>query len=336
MPRRPERRIRIDYVPGVRPRAVPPDEATTPVSPNSPAPSETFIVFSTDPGANANPFAILEPSTRRRLRLIRLKALDEDGAAAAAFLEVFYGQTPPNPGVTTSVQYSLPNSTVAKGTWTEGAGDADADAHDELDEGFGANRGDGDGPDDAATYWSAASSASGDLELGIENITDPGHDTGHTIRVRAQITDSFSAPEFTIVLKKDSTGATIASKQITMSDLDEWATITWDLTSAEAAGIDDYADLRITIDPHLGASSGRSLDISAIEMQILNPAQHTERADATKLIDILHIPISGEDATRTWAKSAGPRGRLDEALYGRWRAAPSASYIFIIEFTEEN
>lgn len=54
-------------------------------------------------------------------------------------------------------------------------------------------------------------------------------------------------------------------------------------------------------------------------------------------IDILAVPDSGSDASRTFRRGEGPRGKRNEVLSGRWRGtAPTTSHKIIIEYTEES
>ena len=54
-------------------------------------------------------------------------------------------------------------------------------------------------------------------------------------------------------------------------------------------------------------------------------------------LDILAIPDLGSDASRTFRRGEGPRGKRNEVLSGRWRgAAPTTSHKIIIEYTEES
>ena len=59
--------------------------------------------------------------------------------------------------------------------------------------------------------------------------------------------------------------------------------------------------------------------------------------DQNKGLDILAIPDSGSDSTRTFLKNQGPRGLRDEVLSGRWRGVgPINAHKIIIEYTEES
>ena len=54
-------------------------------------------------------------------------------------------------------------------------------------------------------------------------------------------------------------------------------------------------------------------------------------------IDILAVPDLGSDASRTFRRGEGPRGKRNEVLSGRWRGtAPTTSHKIIIEYTEES
>ena len=54
-------------------------------------------------------------------------------------------------------------------------------------------------------------------------------------------------------------------------------------------------------------------------------------------IDILAIPDLGSDASRTFLRGEGPRGKSNEVLSGRWRGtAPTNVHKIIIEYTEES
>ena len=54
-------------------------------------------------------------------------------------------------------------------------------------------------------------------------------------------------------------------------------------------------------------------------------------------IDILAIPDLGWDASRTFLRGEGPRGKRNEVLSGRWRGtAPTGAHKIIIEYTEES
>ena len=56
-----------------------------------------------------------------------------------------------------------------------------------------------------------------------------------------------------------------------------------------------------------------------------------------RAIDVLAIPDLGSDASRTFLRGEGPRGKSNEVLSGRWRGtAPTTSHKIIIEYTEES
>ena len=90
------------------------------------------------------------------------------------------------PFIQNSTQYILPTTGGFPYLWEEGAGDGDIINYDEMDEGFGAGRGSGSGPDDDTTYWKTESNASGAILSagGYNSGTDPGTGTGIKYRTR--------------------------------------------------------------------------------------------------------------------------------------------------------
>lgn len=55
-----------------------------------------------------------------------------------------------------------------------------------------------------------------------------------------------------------------------------------------------------------------------------------------KAIDLLKVPMAGSDATRTWARGAGPVGDKDQVLSGRKRSMVGADSLeILLEYTEE-
>ena len=53
-------------------------------------------------------------------------------------------------------------------------------------------------------------------------------------------------------------------------------------------------------------------------------------------IDILAVPDQGSDATRTFLRDEGPRGKRDEVLSGRWRGtAPTTAHKIVVEYSQE-
>ena len=56
-----------------------------------------------------------------------------------------------------------------------------------------------------------------------------------------------------------------------------------------------------------------------------------------RAIDVLAVPDLGNDATRTFLREEGPRGKRDEVLSGRWRGtAPTTVHKIVVEYSEES
>lgn len=167
-------------------------------------------------------------------------------------------------------QWALADSDISKTNWVEGAGDTDADAFDELDEGFGAGRGSGAGPDDITTYWRSTSMATAGetrtIECGLTNVTDPALSTGHVVRGRiCKSAGGGLGVEGIIYLYQGTTLiATSATEVLTAT----WVTVTINLSGAEADSITDYSDLRIRlICTAIGSGASRTGRISAKEFE---------------------------------------------------------------------
>lgn len=166
-------------------------------------------------------------------------------------------------------QYALPTSDVSKGTWVQFAGDGDADAFDELDEGFGAGRGTGSGPDDGTTAWRHGSDidAGSTIELGLSSVTDPASSTGHVYRTRHTKTNTGGKTlDVTIALYQSTT--LIASQVFAGFDTASYTTHSDTLSSAEADSITNYGALRIRVTAAWsGGGAARSLRESAVEFE---------------------------------------------------------------------
>lgn len=76
-------------------------------------------------------------------------------------------------------QYAVPTSDINKTNWLQYAGDNDASAFDELDEGIAGGTPDGD-----TTAWQTASGngVTYTIECGLGSVTDPNSASGHVMR----------------------------------------------------------------------------------------------------------------------------------------------------------
>ena len=142
------------------------------------------------------------------------------------------------------VQYALPDANgLALVGWTESAGDGDGDCFDELDEGFGAGRGSGSGPDDATTYWESTAEGAGNfLHTQLEDVTDPVIHTGHKYRGRNR-KDSANGRQIDLTIRLDQQLVTKASQTFTNID-NVWTTREDTLSEAEAGTISNYTQLQ--------------------------------------------------------------------------------------------
>ena len=139
-------------------------------------------------------------------------------------------------------QYALPADDKVITNWAEGAGDADADHFDELDEGFGVGRGSGSGPDDATTYWVTTDEGTNLLRDGLISPDDPGVHTGHKYRTRNR-KNSANGRQLNATITLFGPDE-VASQLFTNID-NVWTTREDTLSEAEAGNITDYTDLEM-------------------------------------------------------------------------------------------
>lgn len=171
-------------------------------------------------------------------------------------------------------QYALPilhDASEVMTNWVQLAGDGDGFASDELDEGFGAGRGSGTGPDDATTAWQtlAVSSVTRTYECAITPLVDPQVATEHIIRARgAKNTTAGASLTATLYLFQGVTQ--IAASAPTVISLTTYSTLSYTLTEAEAGAITDYTDLRLRISVVFGSGTTRRARLSALEMEVPN------------------------------------------------------------------
>ena len=163
-------------------------------------------------------------------------------------------------------QYGLPISDKSSSNVSEGAGDADGDIFDELDEGFGAGRGSGSGPDDATTFWESTGFIV-QIQCNINSLTDPAASTGHIIRSRVRKSASAGKQiDDEIELWQ---GTTLIAEH-TLADIsDTWTTHTYTLTAEEADAITDYTALGIqNIGREVAGGAPRDWHLSAQELEV--------------------------------------------------------------------
>lgn len=169
-------------------------------------------------------------------------------------------------------QYGLPNADQGTTSWTEGAGDADANWFDELDEGFGSGRGTGSGPDDATTYWQTGNNPGGiNITYRFSSVTDPEVSTGHIHRIRAQKNpDGARTLNITVALwENDPATGTIDNYTPTVTNA--WGTHPNTLGGAEADNITNYGDLGQLVNASVsGGGSPSGCWLSAGELEVPN------------------------------------------------------------------
>lgn len=193
-------------------------------------------------------------------------------------------------------QFALPTSDVVLAAgWSQGAGDGDASAFNELDEGFGVGRGSGSGPDDVTTYWSHSSSinAGTDLRTGLSAVTDPVSSTGHVYRTRSRKSATAGKTlDITITLYQDIVGV-VATQTFTAVDSTTWTTRAGTLSAAEADAISGYANLRINTRPTwTGGGAARQCHETAHEFECPDAPAAERRSDGIMQPFYIAAPIA--------------------------------------------
>lgn len=164
-------------------------------------------------------------------------------------------------------QYALPDANNGTTNWTQGAGDGDGDWFDELDEGFGAGRGSGSGPDGLTTRWESPNNpVNEDIATALSTVTDPLVSTGHLYRTenRKSLVDG---RQIDIVIELSESSTTIATQSFV--DIGPVFTTRSDTLSAgEADAIGNYANLEIHTSANVvGGGPGREGWESAHEFE---------------------------------------------------------------------
>lgn len=149
-------------------------------------------------------------------------------------------------------QYARPDSDISVGSsWTASTG---SDFWALLDETVA----------DDGDYVSINTTPPSVLLCGLTDVSDPGVNTGHVVRIRGKTTAS-TPMTATLLLKQGST----TIKSITVPLTNSWGTSLTNLSEAEASAITDYTDLRMSIEASFTA--GQSLQFSWFELEVPSP-----------------------------------------------------------------
>ena len=162
-------------------------------------------------------------------------------------------------------QYALPDSDLVLTNWSE-VGDGDGSAFDELDEGFGAGRGSGSGPDDATTYWITTVDLAF-IQVGLTDPTKPDVTTGHIWRMRTRKSAS-SGQQQDHLLRCGTTISPNNYGETRFTSVSEvWTTRehTWD---GSTGGPFVYTTITATcLVDEVGGGAGREGQVSAFEFE---------------------------------------------------------------------
>lgn len=159
-------------------------------------------------------------------------------------------------------QYGVPISDFSIASWTQGAGDGDGDAFDELDEGINSGT-----PDDATTYWQSPGNPSAQkIRCGITALTDPSSSVGHWLRARCKKSSATTGVIDVYVRLYE--GATLRAETSLLDIGAVWQTIGYLLSGAQADAISNYSDLLIEVEANTpSTANGRRLHLTAMEFE---------------------------------------------------------------------
>lgn len=165
-------------------------------------------------------------------------------------------------GAATGSQVVSPISDVTlPGAWTEGAGNANGEAWDEVDDPKGS-------PDDATTYWTTSTNASEvifQMGLPAEPIPAKSSDFDQFFQL-ARVRNSVTTFTITVVLYEGATTiATNTSGTLTGTD---WQNYIPQISQAEMDTITDFNNLRMGVQR---ASGSGDLDLTQVYTQLPNP-----------------------------------------------------------------
>ena len=169
-------------------------------------------------------------------------------------------------------QYALPEANSGTTDWSGFNHDGDGDWYDELDEGFGAGRGSGSGPDALSTSWDSGTNPTAKgIRTDLAAVTDPATNTGHIYRTQSQKGGGAGGQQIDITIRLFQ-GAT-EKASATFTDIGTVMTIRTDtLSAAEADSITDYSNLEIDTEANkVGGGGPRRGMESAHEFECPDP-----------------------------------------------------------------
>lgn len=173
-------------------------------------------------------------------------------------------------------QYGVPINDFSVSSWSEVAGNGDANAWDELDEGISTTS----GHDGTTTFWTSPPLGGAQLQqfhMEISTLTDPLVSDRHTIK--AVVRKDPATPIGTINTQlqliapsviNGGVDAVIATHSLAITAT-AWTTISYELTGAQANDISTtsgYQTARMSLRPFITANSGVQLHCTAMEFKV--------------------------------------------------------------------
>lgn len=183
-------------------------------------------------------------------------------------------------------QVLVPIADVGVGSWSEGAGNGDMSAFNELDEGITF----GSGHDGFTSYWESVDlfGATPDpIRMHVGSADDPGVSFGHTIK--AVVQKSIAGPTVGARLSLREGSVSIATVQNSAIPFGSWATLSHQLTAAEVSSINNYNSLDLLLEA-IPVIVFVEVHVQLTALEMLAPWSASISPAATEVHATLEIP----------------------------------------------
>ena len=187
--------------------------------------------------------------------------------------------------------YAVPIADIQKTNWSEGAGNANADAFDELDEGINSGT-----PDDATTYWET-STADAEIIMRLTSLTAPDNPQASQMRFRYNATAGITSVKATLY-----TTTTAIHSQAVTPITGSWVTLSAFIAESIMRQIADWTNIRLGFEFTAGTGT---LQLSTVELDVVeNTPIRTLNEDRGQLfgsagsISVQYNPNAGGDIIR--------------------------------------
>jgi hypothetical protein len=171
------------------------------------------------------------------------------------------------------IQYAVPVSDISRGTWVQNAGNGNAFAWDELDDGI-----DSGVPDNQTTSWRTANNPSNaTIRVALTPLAASDFSQRHILKIR--VAKGASAGRRIDITGRLFSGSTLITERTAANISNVWQTLSMELTEAEAEALTDYSNIQVEIVANaVGTGLNRQMLLSAIEFQCPKEAVEPHRS----------------------------------------------------------